>query len=116
MSMISNSIKILFLGNDEKDKKQPFKKIEDFIEVSKMIDITDILDEIKFGYLSDMQWIVKANSLEENFKDLWKPIYHFYYGLCFMFESRNSSLLSPLGDTYLRMILHFNVSSNFCKL
>ena len=72
-----------------------------------MIDITDILDEIKFGYLSDMHWIVKANSLEENFKDLWKPIYHFFYGLCFMFESRNSSLLSPLGDTYL--IAWFNI-------
>ena len=75
-----------------------------------MIDITDILDEIKFGYLSDFHWIVKANSLKENFKDLWKPIYHYSYGLCFMFESIKSPLLSPFGDTFLRMILHFDVS------
>ena len=85
------------------------------MEVSKMIDITDILDEIKFGYLSDMEWIVEANSLEENFRDLWKPIYHFFYGNCYMFESRNASLLSSFGDTFLRMILHFDVGSNLLR-
>ena len=72
-----------------------------------MIDITDILDRFKFGNSNIRdQWIVEANSLE----DSWKPIFHLLNGLCYMFESRNFPVLSPNGEQFLRMILHFDVS------
>ena len=96
--------------NGEKDGKYPFKKIEDFIETSKMIGITDILDEFKFGYPLDDEWEVKVNSSEENFKDFWKPILHSTNGFCYMFEPRNFQVLSPYGQTFLTMLLHFDVS------
>ena len=47
--------------NEEEDENYPFKKIEDFLNASKMFDITDILSGFYFGQtdLKDKIWITK---------------------------------------------------------
>ena len=97
------------LKNNEEDKKYPFRKIEDFIEASKLIEITDILDGFKIGYPIDDEWKIKANNSEEMFKEFWKPILHFHYGFCYMFQPKEFPVLSPYGQRLLTMVLNFDV-------
>ena len=52
--------------NEEEDENYPFKKIEDFLNASKMFDITDILSGFYFGQtdLKDKIWITKDSSIQ----------------------------------------------------
>ena len=89
-----------------------FKKVEDFLKVLRLIDITDILEGFKFGTKTGIDdWSIKANRSEEKFKNYWKPILNTDYGFCYTFESKE---LFPVihfkGKQLLSMVLNFDVS------
>ena len=102
---------LIYCTYNKKVLVYPFEKIEDVIEASKILEITDILDSFRVGY--PLQWILEANNKEQNFKSFWKPILDPLKGFCYSFESRKFEVMHLEGGgngELLRMDLFFDVS------
>ncbi len=83
--------------------------MEDFIEVSKMIGITDILDIFNIAYGAFVPGYDVIVHQKENLQDFWKPTLNILNGFCYSFESQKYLGIKLLGQL-LRMHLTFNVS------
>ena len=89
-----------------------FKKIEDLLNVIKMIEITDILHEFKFGFEKSQRYPIEITRInngtrnEGNYqggkeildwlKYFWKPSLHFERGICYTFDGV-AIILNPRG-------------------
>ena len=105
--------------NEEEDKIYPFKTVEDFLNASKMPDITDILSGFHFGQTGLINKImVDKNVLNEEdeyrrklLKQYWKPTLHFKRGFCYTFEPKKYSNFPLLyHEEMLSIYLKFEVS------
>ena len=83
-----------------------FKKIEDLLNVAKMIEITDIVREFKFGFEKsalEYEYPIRVGTFNGHqinygnyqgdkekildwFKYFWKPSLHFERGICYTFD------------------------------
>ena len=103
--------------NEEEDKIYPFKTVEDFLNASKMPDITDILSGFHFGQtgLNNKIMVDKNifNGLDRRslLKQYWKPTLHFKRGFCYTFEPKKYSNFPLLyHEEMLSIYLKFEVS------
>ena len=103
------------------DPINKFKKLQDFLNASEMLDITDILRGFKFGYrhhkILSTDGILSKNTREKRLKEWWKPIIHFEKGLCYSFEPKSitsgqfgQDIPVYYGGDILHLELDFDVS------
>ena len=79
-------------GTKKVEEVYPFKKIEDFLNVSKLLEITDILGSFRFGKQLDttVSYFKISNSDEGGtlMKKYWQPTLQFEKGLCYTFDPK----------------------------
>ena len=98
------------IGNNmlkEKDVVYPFENIEDFLHVSKMIEITDILKS--FVFANDTENNITIENLEQ-MNTYWKPTLHFENGLCYTFDPKNHGRFQANPENLLSLQIEFDVS------
>ena len=101
-------------GNE--NKAYPFKNVEDLLDASKMISITDILSGFQFGQTNLRNKIMLGqNNLISDVKEgllyYWKPTLHYDNGFCYTFEpKRNSKFPVLYKGELLSITLNFEVS------
>ena len=102
---------------EDEEEIYPFKNIEDFLNASKVFDITDILSGFQFGqkYFKN-KILVDQNTqtydiYEAYLKDSWKPTLHFERGFCYTFEPKRYAKIPVLyKGELLSITLNFQVS------
>ena len=103
--------------NEVEDETFLFRKVEDFLNASRMIDITEILSAFQFGQkgLGLKNGIVVDKNTHHNdderheiLKDYWKPTLHFKRGFCYTFE--------PKRDTKFPVLYHGTDYQNVVKM
>ena len=102
---------------EDEEEIYPFKNIEDFLNASKVFDITDILSGFQFGQKNfENKILVDQNMLNYDFyearlKDSWKPTLHFQQGFCYTFEPKRYAKFPVLyKGELLSITLNFDVS------
>ena len=92
---------------NEKDVVYPFENIEDFLHVSNMIEMTDILKSFVFANGTEKN-ITIENS--EQMKTYWKPTLHFENGLCYTFDPKKHGRFQANPENLLSLQIEFDVS------
>ena len=91
----------------------PFKRIEDFLHISNMLEITDILGSFRFGRNHEKKSYFRfSNSGEEGtlMKKYWQPTLQFEKGLCYTFDPKKYGTFQIDPDDLLTLDLSFEVS------
>lgn len=100
-----------FLSNKEQ-VIYPFKTIEEFLDVSKMLEIHDILESFMFARGHDKnitvdQWDEERIKLMNKY---WKPTLHYEKGLCYTFDPKVYGTFQANPENLLSLDLSFDVS------
>ena len=104
-------------NEEEEDIYYPFKNVEDLLDASKIIDITDILSGFQFGQtkLLSRKILVDRNTNDEirkeRLREYWKPTLNFERGFCYTFEPKKYTNFPVLyHGEILSIELKFGVS------
>ena len=102
------------IGSNEEQVIYPFKTVEDFLHVSKMLEIHDILKSFIFAKGNDKNITVDKWD-EERIKLMnryWTPTLHFERGFCYTFDPKLHGTFQANPENLLSLDLTFDVS--FC--
>ena len=87
-----------------------YRKLEDLLQVTKLVEVTDIVSYFMFAKHSRMN--ISANSKEESslMKQLWEPTLHFEKGICYTFDPKLHGKFQANPERLLSTHIDFDVS------
>lgn len=104
---------------EDEEINYPFKNLEDLINASKTLDITDILPAFRFGNSNGFGYgkdkivvsrYMDSDSRHESLKMYWEPTLHYEKGFCYTFESSKHGKYQVDDGRMLSITLDFDVS------